>query len=161
MVEVLFSDPFVPNDVHLGGENTKQMILTGAPPLLRRLFFNVLTLQAGLNMGGKSSLSRSVALIALMAQVRPEVPVFANKLTFPPPQIGSYVPAESCTTSLFDGIYTRMGATDELARGRSTFMVELSETSEILKLATPRSLLILDEVRTFFLSLRVFLFASF
>lgn len=73
-------------------------------------------------MGGKSSLSRSVALIALMAQ------------------IGCYVPAESCTTSLFDLILTRMGASDEIARGRSTFMVEMSECSEILKMATPRSL---------------------
>ncbi|KAL8292983.1 hypothetical protein RQP46_000677 [Phenoliferia psychrophenolica] len=111
MVEVHLSAPFVPNDVSFGGDDgQRQMILTG------------------LNMGGKSSLSRSVALIALMAQ------------------IGSYVPADSCTTSLFDGIFTRMGASDELARGRSTFMVELSETSEILKLATPRSLIILDEL---------------
>lgn len=98
-------------------------------------------------MGGKSSLSRSVALIALMAQVRLALPLSAQEVDVSPSQIGSYVPADSCTTSLFDGIYTRMGATDELARGRSTFMVELSETSEILKLATPRSLLILDEVR--------------
>ncbi|KAK4699369.1 DNA mismatch repair protein MSH3, partial [Phenoliferia sp. Uapishka_3] len=114
MVEVTLSAPFVPNDVSFGGDDQKQMIVTG------------------LNMGGKSSLSRSVALIALMAQ------------------IGSYVPADSCKTSLFDGIYTRlffsMGASDELARGRSTFMVELSETSEILKLATRRSLVILDEL---------------
>lgn len=55
-------------------------------------------------------------------------------------------PADSVTTSLFDGIYTRMGASDDLARGRSTFMVEMSETAEILKVCTPRSLIILDEV---------------
>lgn len=79
-------------------------------------------------MNGKSSFSRSVALIALMAQV------------------GCYVPADSCTTSLFDNILTRMGASDEIARGRSTFMVEMSECSEILKLASPRSLIILDEL---------------
>ncbi|SGY73537.1 BQ5605_C005g03301 [Microbotryum silenes-dioicae] len=108
--EVLSSQPYVPSSIELGGTATKQMILTG------------------INAGGKSSFSRSVALIALMAQ------------------IGSYVPAEECTTSLFDGIFTRMGAADEIGRGRSTFMVELSETSEILKLATRRSLVILDEL---------------
>ncbi|SCV69165.1 BQ2448_2185 [Microbotryum intermedium] len=108
--EVLSSQPYVPSSIELGGSATKQMILTG------------------INAGGKSSFSRSVALIALMAQV------------------GSYVPAEECTTSLFDGIFTRMGAADEIGRGRSTFMVELSETSEILKLATCRSLVLLDEL---------------
>ncbi|SCZ97612.1 BZ3500_MvSof-1268-A1-R1_Chr4-3g07297 [Microbotryum saponariae] len=108
--EVLSSQPYVPSSIELGGTATKQMILTG------------------INAGGKSSFSRSVALIALMAQ------------------IGSYVPAKECTTSLFDGIFTRMGAADEIGRGRSTFMVELSETSEILKLATCRSLVILDEL---------------
>lgn len=111
IIEVTSPQPFVPNTIKLGGASRpKQVILTG------------------LNMGGKSSLSRATALIALMAQ------------------IGCYVPADSCTTSLFDGIYTRMGASDEIARGRSTFMVELSETSEILKMATPRSLVILDEL---------------
>ncbi|GAA5894851.1 hypothetical protein JCM6882_006693 [Rhodosporidiobolus microsporus] len=110
IIEAVSPNPFVPNSVEFGAGKRHQMILTG------------------LNMGGKSSLSRSIALIALLAQ------------------IGSYVPAESCTTSLFDGIYTRMGANDDLTRGRSTFMVELSETSEILRLATPRSLIILDEL---------------
>ncbi|KAK4053862.1 Mismatch repair protein msh3 [Microbotryomycetes sp. JL201] len=110
IVEVTSPNPFVPNSIRLGGKGHKQMILTG------------------LNMGGKSSFSRSVALIALMSQV------------------GCYVPADSCTTSLFDAILTRMGASDEIARGRSTFMVEMSETSEILKMASPRSLVILDEL---------------
>lgn len=73
-------------------------------------------------------MSRSVALIALLAQ------------------IGSYVPAAQCRISLFDSIFTRMGAADDVARGRSTFMVELTETSEILRLATARSLIILDEL---------------
>jgi hypothetical protein len=97
-------------------------------------------------MGGKSSYARSVALIALMAQVSPShsPPTRAHPCHS---EIGSYVPADSVTTSLFDGIYIRMGATDELERGRSTFMVELSETSEILRRATPRSLIVLDEVR--------------
>lgn len=89
-------------------------------------------------MGGKSTFCKSVALIALLAQ------------------IGSYCPAKSVKTSLFDGIYTRMGASDDLARGRSTFMVEMSETSEILKLATPRSLIILDEVNFLVLSIIAF-----
>ncbi|GAA6006379.1 mismatch repair protein MSH3 [Rhodotorula paludigena] len=110
IIETVSPNPFVPNDLSFGGGQRKQMILTG------------------LNMGGKSSLSRSVALIALLAQM------------------GSFVPADSCTTSLFDGIYTRMGAADDVARGRSTFMVELSEASEILRLATARSLIILDEL---------------
>ncbi|BGP29936.1 hypothetical protein JCM10296v2_001688 [Rhodotorula toruloides] len=110
IIEEVSPEPFVSNSVKFGGGERRQMVLTG------------------LNMGGKSSLSRMIALIALLAQ------------------IGSFVPAESCTTSLFDGIYTRMGANDDVARGRSTFLVELTETSEILHLATPRSLLILDEL---------------
>ncbi|CAA7265435.1 unnamed protein product [Cyclocybe aegerita] len=82
----------------------------------------------GPNMGGKSSCVRMIALIALMAQ------------------IGSYVPAASVKMGLLDSILTRMGASDDLARGRSTFMVEMSETSEILQMATNRSLVILDEL---------------
>ncbi|KAF4615129.1 hypothetical protein D9613_003157 [Agrocybe pediades] len=82
----------------------------------------------GPNMGGKSSCVRMIALIALMAQ------------------IGSYVPAASVKMGLLDSILTRMGASDDLARGRSTFMVEMSETSEILQTATNRSLVILDEL---------------
>lgn len=61
-------------------------------------------------------------------------------------QIGAYVPAESAKLGVFDSCYTRMGASDEIGRGRSTFMVELSETSDILKMATPRSLVVLDEL---------------
>lgn len=79
-------------------------------------------------MNGKSSYSRSIALIALMTS------------------IGSYVPATSCSTSLFDSIHTRMGASDALFQNRSTFMVELSETAAILRGATNRSLVILDEL---------------
>lgn len=66
-------------------------------------------------------------------------------------QIGSYVPAKSARLGMHDAVLTRMGAYDELARGRSTFMVEISETSDILKTCTPRSLVILDE-RTSFVS---------
>ncbi|KAI7903334.1 muts domain V-domain-containing protein [Cokeromyces recurvatus] len=82
----------------------------------------------GPNMGGKSSYIRQIALIVLMAQ------------------LGSYVPAQSARMGLFDAIYTRMGATDQMMRGQSTFMVEMQETSEIMKLATSRSLVILDEL---------------
>ncbi|KAF4608344.1 Mismatch repair protein msh3 [Pleurotus pulmonarius] len=82
----------------------------------------------GPNMGGKSSCVRMVALIVLMAQ------------------IGSYVPASSLKLGVVDAILTRMGASDDLSRGRSTFMVEMTETSEILQLATQRSLVILDEL---------------
>ncbi|KIK21377.1 hypothetical protein PISMIDRAFT_681294 [Pisolithus microcarpus 441] len=82
----------------------------------------------GPNMGGKSSAVRMVALIAIMAQ------------------IGSYVPAKAARIGMCDGIIARMGASDELARGRSTFMVEMAETSEILTIATPKSLVILDEL---------------
>lgn len=61
-------------------------------------------------------------------------------------QIGSYVPASSVKLSMHDCVLTRMGATDDLARGQSTFMVELQETSDIMRQATSRSLIILDEL---------------
>lgn len=61
-------------------------------------------------------------------------------------QIGSFVPADSVRLSVHDAVYTRMGASDDLARGKSTFMVELTESAEILQLATNRSLIILDEL---------------
>ena len=82
----------------------------------------------GPNMGGKSSYVRQVALICILAQ------------------IGSYVPASSARLGLLDGIYTRMGAYDSLFTNQSTFMIELSETATILKSATPKSLVILDEL---------------
>ncbi|MCJ1389711.1 Mismatch repair protein msh3 [Xylographa bjoerkii] len=82
----------------------------------------------GPNMGGKSSYVRQVALIAIMGQ------------------IGSYVPADSANLGMLDAVFTRMGAFDNMMAGESTFMVELSETSDILKQASPRSLVILDEL---------------
>ncbi|WVQ94763.1 hypothetical protein IAU59_001844 [Kwoniella sp. CBS 9459] len=82
----------------------------------------------GPNMAGKSSCVRAVALIVCMAQ------------------IGSFVPASSVTLGVHDAVQTRMGASDEIGRGKSTFMVELSETSDILRTVTPRSLVILDEL---------------
>ncbi|KAF8522087.1 DNA mismatch repair protein MSH3 [Hysterangium stoloniferum] len=83
---------------------------------------------SGPNMGGKTSVVKLVALLVLMAQV------------------GSYVPAESMSLSLHDAILTRMGASDDLAAGRSTFMVEIAETRDIIKSATEKSLVILDEL---------------
>ena len=85
-------------------------------------------LLTGPNMAGKSTLMRQVALTALLAQ------------------IGFYVPADSALLPIFDHCFTRIGATDQLAQGLSTFMVEMTETSQMLARASSRSLLILDEV---------------
>jgi DNA mismatch repair protein MutS len=85
-------------------------------------------LLTGPNMGGKSTYLRQTALIAILAQ------------------IGSFVPARRARLPMFDRIFTRIGATDNLARGRSTFMVEMTETAAILNSATPSSLVLLDEM---------------
>lgn len=82
----------------------------------------------GPNMAGKSTFMRQVALIVLMAQ------------------LGSHVPAKAARIGLVDRIFTRVGASDNLARGQSTFMVEMTETANILNHATPRSLIVLDEI---------------
>ncbi|KAF6125865.1 mutS-like protein 3 [Phyllostomus discolor] len=82
----------------------------------------------GPNMGGKSSYIKQVALITIMAQT------------------GSYVPAEEATIGIVDGIFTRMGAADNIYKGRSTFMEELTDTAEIIRTATPQSLVIMDEL---------------
>lgn len=87
-----------------------------------------LLLITGPNMGGKSTYLRQAAMLALMAQM------------------GSFVPAESLRLGLVDRIYTRIGASDNVARGRSTFMVEMTETATILNTATRRSLILLDEM---------------
>ncbi len=104
------AEQFVPNDVQMGPEEDRLLIITGP------------------NMAGKSTYIRQTALLVLLAQA------------------GSFIPAEEATIGLADRIFTRVGAADELSRGLSTFMLEMVETANILNNATPRSLVILDEV---------------
>jgi len=121
MVEGLLpsGESFVPNDIALGQCATAEEAANPGEHCL------IIT---GPNMGGKSSYMRQAALIVVMAQ------------------IGSFVPADTVTLRLFDAIHTRMGAGDSLATGRSTFFIEMEETAIILREATQRSLVILDEV---------------
>ena len=87
-----------------------------------------LSIITGPNMGGKSTFMRQCALITILAHA------------------GSFVPAQSCEIGIVDRIFTRIGASDDISTGRSTFMVEMSETAQILNYATNRSLVIMDEI---------------
>jgi len=110
VIEAHSETTFVPNDLLMNNSTDRLLIITGP------------------NMGGKSTLLRQMALIAVLAQ------------------IGSFVPAEKARLPIFDRVWTRVGASDDLSRGRSTFMVEMTETAAILRNATPRSLVLLDEI---------------
>ena len=116
-----------------GAAATRSVELQGSEPFVPNdLSCNNTTDQllilTGPNMGGKSTYLRQNALIVIMAQM------------------GSFVPADEARVGLVDRVFTRVGASDNLARGRSTFMVEMIETANILNTATPRSLILLDEV---------------
>lgn len=109
-----------------------EQLTKGAPFVANDTALNnrdaMIAIITGPNMAGKSTYMRQTALIVLMAQ------------------IGSFVPAQSASIGVVDGIYTRVGASDDLASGQSTFMVEMTEVAQIMKSATSRSLLILDEI---------------
>ena len=109
VVEHTSEQPFIPNDIDL--DDSRRMLVVTGP-----------------NMGGKSTLMRQTALIALLAYA------------------GSFVPATSARIGPIDRIFTRIGAGDDLAGGRSTFMVEMTEMARILNSATPRSLVLVDEI---------------
>ena len=111
--------PFIANDCALDATPRPTLSATAAPRL---------TLLTGPNMAGKSTFLRQNALLAILAQM------------------GSFVPAARAEIGLVDRVFSRVGAADDLARGRSTFMVEMVETATILQQASPRSLVILDEI---------------
>ncbi len=119
-------------DIHGGRHPIVERMQTDAPFVPNDVLLdngdNRMLIITGPNMAGKSTYMRQVALIAVMAH------------------IGSFVPAQSARISLCDRVFTRIGASDDLAGGQSTFMVEMSETANILRNATPQSLVILDEI---------------
>ncbi len=130
----LVEERFVPNDTGLGIANCQLPIENSSvmPAKLeienRKLEIPQIALITGPNMAGKSTYIRQVALLALLAHT------------------GSFVPAVEARIDLVDRIFTRIGASDDLSRGQSTFMVEMTETANILNNATARSLIVLDEI---------------
>ncbi|MEO6182888.1 MAG: DNA mismatch repair protein MutS [Verrucomicrobiota bacterium] len=133
--QVLTDERFVPNDTMLASVSTFGVPPSGGPAGDARTppeggTPNVaqIALITGPNMAGKSTFIRQVALLTLLAHT------------------GSFIPAKEARIDLVDRIFTRIGASDDLARGQSTFMVEMSETANILNNATARSLVILDEI---------------
>ncbi|CAF1182110.1 unnamed protein product [Adineta steineri] len=111
------TDTFIPNDIILADKSSNEIWQT-----------KPLVLVTGPNMGGKSTLMRETAVLAILAHV------------------GSYVPATSCKMSVCDRIFTRLGASDRIMAGESTFFVELSEASSILRHASRHSLVLIDEL---------------
>ncbi|XP_067118843.1 DNA mismatch repair protein Msh6 [Centruroides vittatus] len=118
LLKYFTGDDFIPNDVCIGLSESKENEKNNQK----------LVLVTGPNMGGKSTLMRQVGLIVIMAQ------------------IGCYVPAEKCYLTPVDHIFTRLGASDRITSGESTFYVELSETASILQHASKNSLVLLDEL---------------
>jgi len=137
VVEQVLGEKFVPNDTAFNDPTTTQLPPTLPPgtspePPVSQPFTPqpgiTLHLITGPNMAGKSTYIRQVALLVLMAQS------------------GAFIPAKEATIGLVDRIFTRIGASDDLAQGQSTFMVEMTETANILHHATEQSLVILDEI---------------
>jgi DNA mismatch repair protein MutS len=128
----LVDERFVPNDTALAsiGARSSSSARTESETEHAELELRApqIALITGPNMAGKSTYIRQVALLTLLAHT------------------GSFIPAKEARIDLVDRIFTRIGASDDLARGQSTFMVEMSETANILNNATPRSLIILDEI---------------
>ncbi len=122
----LNEERFVPNDVQLAIADCRPPIEGHATE--NKSAIPQIALITGPNMAGKSTYIRQVALLALLAHT------------------GSFIPAAEARIDLVDRVFTRIGASDDLARGQSTFMVEMCETANILNNATPRSLIVLDEI---------------
>jgi DNA mismatch repair protein MutS len=119
------SGEFVPNDVSIGIPAAQEDGQVSTEPIAPSGLIQLIT---GPNMAGKSTYIRQAALLTVMAQ------------------IGSFVPAKSARIGIADRIFARVGASDELGKGQSTFMVEMTETARILNAATKQSLVILDEI---------------
>ncbi|MCA9088524.1 MAG: DNA mismatch repair protein MutS, partial [Planctomycetaceae bacterium] len=120
------SGEFVPNDVFLGEETPAAEAATDDP--VDRALSATVALITGPNMAGKSTYIRQAALLTILAQM------------------GSFVPASKARIGIADRVFARVGASDELGKGQSTFMVEMTETARILNTATAHSLVILDEI---------------
>ncbi|XP_062346493.1 DNA mismatch repair protein Msh6 isoform X1 [Cinclus cinclus] len=116
ITKTFFGDDFIPNDIVIGSKDESSSSEASC------------VLVTGPNMGGKSTLMRQAGLLVVMAQ------------------LGCYVPAEACRLTPIDRVFTRLGASDRIMAGESTFFVELSETSSILQHATQHSLVLVDEL---------------
>jgi DNA mismatch repair protein MutS len=131
VVERLLAHQFIANDTALCANDQLPIPNSQCPDSslgIRNLDFPQIIILTGPNMAGKSTYLRQVALIAIMAQV------------------GSFVPAARARVGVIDKVFTRIGASDDLSRGVSTFLAEMTETANILNNATTRSLVILDEI---------------